>query len=158
MLLSFLSPALPQPSHPSGTNVNLLQPPAGIHYLSWVHNPSTLNSDVNKLVRLAKRLPDKANIFYRELHRVRSAALAYGCPELLQKIHQLILVQFEHQATAAASCTTRPPTQTSNPTGVLGARISTASLTPASRTGARAVEPHLDNLRQLMLNTRFNES
>lgn len=58
-------------------------------YVSWVSSPSML-TDVNKVLRLGRRLPEKSHVFFKELSRVCSAALAYGCPDLLGHISRLI--------------------------------------------------------------------
>ncbi|GAA51687.1 UPF0464 protein C15orf44 [Clonorchis sinensis] len=62
-------------------------------YVSWV-SPTSLLSEVNKVLRLGRRLPEKSAIFFKELARLRSAALAYGCPELL--VHVAHLTESAH--------------------------------------------------------------
>ncbi|KAF7258680.1 hypothetical protein EG68_04022 [Paragonimus skrjabini miyazakii] len=57
-------------------------------YVSWVCSASLI-ADVNKLLRLGRRLPEKSTLFFKELTKVRSAALAYGCPDLLEQIASL---------------------------------------------------------------------
>ena len=49
----------------------------------WVRKGG-LTSDVQKILRHARKLPDKTPSFYKELNRVRRAALMYGFPELLE--------------------------------------------------------------------------
>ncbi|CAL8108835.1 unnamed protein product [Calicophoron daubneyi] len=72
-----------------------------IRYVSWV-SPASLSADVNKVLRLGRRLPEKANLFFKELGRVKSTALAYGCPELLTEIARLTLAAHEHHAGSPA--------------------------------------------------------
>ncbi|KER28318.1 hypothetical protein T265_04847 [Opisthorchis viverrini] len=70
--------------------------PAGsepFRYVSWV-SPTSLLSEVNKVLRLGRRLPEKSALFFKELARLRSAALAYGCPELL--VHVAHLTESAH--------------------------------------------------------------
>ncbi|KAA3675214.1 uncharacterized protein DEA37_0000750 [Paragonimus westermani] len=57
-------------------------------YVSWVSSASLI-ADVNKVLRLGRRLPEKSTLFFKELTKVRSAALAYGCPDLLEQIGNL---------------------------------------------------------------------
>ncbi|VDL97492.1 unnamed protein product [Schistocephalus solidus] len=60
-------------------------------YVNWVHSPHGPTNDVNKVVRLAKRLPEKSAVFFKELNRVKAAALACGWPSLLSALYGLIL-------------------------------------------------------------------
>lgn len=43
----------------------------------WL-DPESVQADVQKIVRHAKRSPDKAPHFYKELNRIRRAAISYG--------------------------------------------------------------------------------
>jgi len=49
----------------------------------WI-KPTGLQSDIQKVVRHAKKLPDKLLQFYKELNRTRRAALSFGFLELLE--------------------------------------------------------------------------
>ncbi|KAL7055143.1 hypothetical protein AAHC03_024475 [Spirometra sp. Aus1] len=60
-------------------------------YVNWVHSPHGPTNDINKVVRLAKRLPEKSAVFFKELNRVKAAALACGWPSLLSTLYALIL-------------------------------------------------------------------
>ncbi|CAH8658040.1 unnamed protein product [Dicrocoelium dendriticum] len=66
--------------------------PAGatepFRYVSWVSSPS-MQTDVNKVLRLGRRLPEKSHLFFKELSRICSVSLAYGCPDLLGHIARL---------------------------------------------------------------------
>jgi Integrator complex subunit 14 len=48
----------------------------------WIRQ-SSLQSDIQKVLRHAKKLPEKTQHFYKELNRIRRAALAFGFVELL---------------------------------------------------------------------------
>jgi hypothetical protein len=47
------------------------------------HFVSSLQSDIQKILRNARKLPDKTPHFYKELNRLKRAALALGFNELL---------------------------------------------------------------------------
>jgi len=49
----------------------------------WLR-PGGIPSDVAKITRHARKLPDKVQSFYKEVNRVRRAALQYGFPALLR--------------------------------------------------------------------------
>ncbi|TPP62735.1 hypothetical protein FGIG_10002 [Fasciola gigantica] len=82
--LSYVSdPAIP------GCPVSISTVPTeSFRYVSWV-SPATLTADVNKLLRLGRRLPDKAPLFFKEFVKLRTAALAYGCLEILNDVVEL---------------------------------------------------------------------
>jgi hypothetical protein len=48
----------------------------------WIRNAS-LQQDIQKIVRLAKRLPEKSSNFYKELSRFRKAAASFGFYEIM---------------------------------------------------------------------------
>lgn len=48
----------------------------------WL-DPESVQADVHKIVRHAKRAPEKALNFYRELNRIRRAAISYGFYDIL---------------------------------------------------------------------------
>lgn len=48
----------------------------------WL-DPESVQADVQKIVRHAKRSPDKAPQFYKELNRIRRAAISYGFYDVL---------------------------------------------------------------------------
>lgn len=48
----------------------------------WL-DPESVQADVQKIVRHAKRSPDKAPHFYKELNRIRRAAISYGFYDVL---------------------------------------------------------------------------
>lgn len=48
----------------------------------WL-DPESVQADVQKIVRHAKRAPDKAPHFYKELNRIRRAAISYGFYDVL---------------------------------------------------------------------------
>jgi hypothetical protein len=49
----------------------------------WIRHAS-LQSDIQKVLRHAKKLPEKTLHFYKELNRIRRAALSFGFVELLE--------------------------------------------------------------------------
>jgi len=51
----------------------------------WI-KPTGLQSDIQKVVRHAKKLPDKLMQFYKELNRTRRAALSFGFLDLLEAL------------------------------------------------------------------------
>ncbi|XP_030833071.1 integrator complex subunit 14 [Strongylocentrotus purpuratus] len=55
----------------------------------WIKN-SNLQSDVQKILRYARKLPDKTQVFYKELNRLRRAALSFGMQDFLEGISQLL--------------------------------------------------------------------
>jgi hypothetical protein len=55
----------------------------------WIKNTG-LQADIQKILRTAKRLPEKLQHFYKELNRLRSAVLALGFYELLEAIALLL--------------------------------------------------------------------
>ncbi|KAH8412045.1 hypothetical protein KR222_007525 [Zaprionus bogoriensis] len=72
----------------------------------WIRQAS-LQSDVQKVLRHAKKMPDKTQHFYKELNRIRRAALALGFVELLEAL-ALLLEKENAQLTlngASAECT-----------------------------------------------------
>lgn len=60
----------------------------------WIKHAS-LQSDIQKVLRHAKKLPEKTMHFYKELNRIRRAALSIGFCELLDTL----AVIFEKEAT-----------------------------------------------------------
>ncbi|XP_031617917.1 integrator complex subunit 14 [Contarinia nasturtii] len=59
----------------------------------WIKQAG-LQSDIQKLLRHAKKLPEKTQQFYKELNRIRRAALSLGFVELLEALSTL----FEREA------------------------------------------------------------
>ncbi|KAA0197576.1 hypothetical protein FBUS_09038 [Fasciolopsis buskii] len=82
--LSYVSDSA-TPNCPTSSSIVPAEP---FRYLSWV-SPTTLSADVNKLLRLGRRLPDKATLFFKEFLKLRTAALAYGCSEILNDVVEL---------------------------------------------------------------------
>uniref|UniRef100_A0A672YAB5 Integrator complex subunit 14 n=1 Tax=Sphaeramia orbicularis TaxID=375764 RepID=A0A672YAB5_9TELE len=70
-----------------------LQPPVKRSYAQnvtvWI-KASGLQTDVQKILRNARKLPDKTQTFYKELNRLRKAALAFGFWELLKGVAELL--------------------------------------------------------------------
>lgn len=48
----------------------------------WIRN-SSIQSDIQKIIRLGKRLPEKMSNFYKELSRFRKAAASFGFYDLM---------------------------------------------------------------------------
>uniref|UniRef100_A0AAR2JML7 Integrator complex subunit 14 n=1 Tax=Pygocentrus nattereri TaxID=42514 RepID=A0AAR2JML7_PYGNA len=55
----------------------------------WI-KASGLQTDVQKILRNARKLPEKTQTFYKELNRLRKAALAFGFWELLKCVAELL--------------------------------------------------------------------
>ncbi|CAL4122345.1 unnamed protein product, partial [Meganyctiphanes norvegica] len=55
----------------------------------WVRQGG-LQSDIQKILRHARKLPDKTQSFYKELNRLRRAAISYGFPELLEGLANVL--------------------------------------------------------------------
>ncbi|XP_041364746.1 integrator complex subunit 14-like [Gigantopelta aegis] len=55
----------------------------------WI-KPSGLQADLQKVLRHARKLPDKQQQFYKELNRIRRAALAFGFYELLEAMAAML--------------------------------------------------------------------
>lgn len=55
----------------------------------WI-KASGLQTDVQKILRNARKLPEKTQTFYKELNRLRKAALALGFWELLRGVAELL--------------------------------------------------------------------
>uniref|UniRef100_A0A183ASW3 IntS14_C domain-containing protein n=1 Tax=Echinostoma caproni TaxID=27848 RepID=A0A183ASW3_9TREM len=93
-------PETAAPACPGGAGT--VPPAEPFRYVSWV-SPTTLTVDVNKLLRLGRRLPDKAALFFKEFTRLRTAALAYGCPDLLNEVVELTKASYPAFADGTAS-------------------------------------------------------
>jgi len=59
------------------------------NFTSW-SRPNTMQLDLSKFQRLGKKLPEKAQAFYKELNRIRRASISYGCRDLVQTLIQLL--------------------------------------------------------------------
>ncbi|XP_016997822.2 integrator complex subunit 14 [Drosophila takahashii] len=68
----------------------------------WIRQAS-LQSDVQKVLRHAKKMPDKTQHFYKELNRIRRAALALGFVELLEALAMLLEKECAHLSLNGAS-------------------------------------------------------
>jgi len=55
----------------------------------WIKQ-SRLYSDIQKVLRLAKKLPDKANNFYKELNKFRKAATTIGFTQILEGMSKIL--------------------------------------------------------------------
>ncbi|XP_077323832.1 integrator complex subunit 14 isoform X1 [Lithobates pipiens] len=70
-----------------------LQPKAKRSYAQnvtvWI-KPSGLQTDVQKILRNARKLPEKTQTFYKELNRLRKAALAFGFLDLLKGVSDML--------------------------------------------------------------------
>ncbi|XP_064607763.1 integrator complex subunit 14-like [Liolophura sinensis] len=55
----------------------------------WI-KPSGLQADLQKVLRHARKLPDKQQQFYKELNRIRRAALSFGFVELLDAMANML--------------------------------------------------------------------
>jgi len=59
----------------------------------WIRNQG-LQADVQKIIRLAKRLPEKAGNFYKELSRFRKAAASFGFYEAMTGLATILDKEF----------------------------------------------------------------
>ncbi|VVC30981.1 Hypothetical protein CINCED_3A003117 [Cinara cedri] len=57
--------------------------------LVWIKEAS-LQTDIHRILRQARKIPDKVLSFYKELNRIRKAAIAYGFKDLLTGIANLL--------------------------------------------------------------------
>ncbi|XP_038072885.1 integrator complex subunit 14-like isoform X2 [Patiria miniata] len=55
----------------------------------WIR-PNSLQTDIQKILRYARKLPEKTQVFYKELNRLRRAALSLGMTELLSGMSQML--------------------------------------------------------------------
>jgi len=55
----------------------------------WI-KPDRLQTDIQKILRHARKLPDKMQNFYKELNRLRKAALSFGFMELLEGMSNML--------------------------------------------------------------------
>lgn len=55
----------------------------------WI-KPDRLQTDIQKILRHARKLPDKMQNFYKELNRLRKAALSFGFLELLEGMGNML--------------------------------------------------------------------
>ncbi|XP_072291469.1 integrator complex subunit 14 isoform X1 [Eucyclogobius newberryi] len=94
---SHLGPISEAPENPYGEDDSKspfpVQPPVKRSYAQnvtvWI-KASGLQTDVQKILRNARKLPDKTQTFYKELNRLRKAALAFGFCELLKGVADLL--------------------------------------------------------------------
>ncbi|KAL0968884.1 hypothetical protein UPYG_G00273150 [Umbra pygmaea] len=95
--MSQLGPISDAPENPYGEDDSRspfpLQPQAKRSYAQnvtvWI-KASGLQTDVQKILRNARKLPEKTQTFYKELNRLRKAALAFGFWELLKGVAELL--------------------------------------------------------------------
>lgn len=55
----------------------------------WI-KPTGLQTDIQKILRHARKLPEKIQHFYKELNRLRKAALAFGFHDLLEGLSAIL--------------------------------------------------------------------
>ncbi|VDD77635.1 unnamed protein product [Mesocestoides corti] len=65
-------------------------------YVDWVHAPNGPTNDIGKILRLSKRLPEKSDLFFKELTRLKAAALALGWPDLLVTLKELLMENLQY--------------------------------------------------------------
>lgn len=69
----------------------------------WIRQ-SGLLSDIQKVLRHAKKLPDKTQQFYKELNRIRRNALSLGFFELLDALAMIFDLEIAALANANPDC------------------------------------------------------
>lgn len=80
---SLLNAELPQPIRDKINSSNRKQLRSySSNNVIWL-NPESVQADIQKIVRHAKRSPDKATYFFKELNRIRRAAISYGFYDVL---------------------------------------------------------------------------
>uniref|UniRef100_A0A0V0G936 Integrator complex subunit 14 n=1 Tax=Triatoma dimidiata TaxID=72491 RepID=A0A0V0G936_TRIDM len=57
--------------------------------VAWIRQPG-LQSDIQKILRHARKLPEKTQQFYKELNRVRKAAICLGFTSLIEGLANLL--------------------------------------------------------------------
>ncbi len=72
-----------------GTSSGIRKPSYSSSPVVWIR-PSSLQSDVQKILRHARKLPDKTQHFYKELNRLRRNALCIGS-EFLDFFHSRLI-------------------------------------------------------------------
>ncbi|XP_050432103.1 integrator complex subunit 14 [Adelges cooleyi] len=60
--------------------------------LVWIKEAG-LQADIQKILRQARKMPDKIQSFYKELNRIRKAAIAYSFTDLLVNIADLLDIE-----------------------------------------------------------------
>ncbi|XP_055917120.1 integrator complex subunit 14 [Eupeodes corollae] len=70
------------------------------NFVIWIKH-SSLQSDIQKVLRHAKKIPEKTQHFYKELNRIRRAALSIGFIELMEILASI----FEKELIALPSTT-----------------------------------------------------
>ncbi|KAG5839540.1 hypothetical protein ANANG_G00206040 [Anguilla anguilla] len=76
-------PLQPKSKRSYAQNVTVWIKPSGLQH-------AVLQTDVQKILRNARKLPEKTQTFYKELNRLRKAALAFGFWELLKGVAELL--------------------------------------------------------------------
>ncbi|OQR77074.1 UPF0464 protein C15orf44-like, partial [Tropilaelaps mercedesae] len=70
-----------------------LKPPEKPSYsqnsVVWIRTTG-LQADIQKILRHARKLPEKIHNFYKELNRVRRAAISYGFTDLLEALSSIL--------------------------------------------------------------------
>ncbi|XP_030382991.1 integrator complex subunit 14 [Scaptodrosophila lebanonensis] len=113
----------------------------------WIRQAS-LQSDVQKVLRHAKKMPDKTQHFYKELNRIRRAALALGFVELLEALAMLLekecaqltlngantecTLQLQHAATELRKTSNRDIKSTIVPLQKVGGTVDAGAATAAT--------------------------
>lgn len=95
--LDHLAPVSDFPEHPYGDEDNKtpfpVRPKEKRSYAQscvvWI-KAIGLQADLQKVIRHARKLPDKQQQFYKELNRIRKAALSFGFIDLLEAIAHML--------------------------------------------------------------------
>jgi len=56
---------------------------------AWMTSPG-INADIQKLLRTARKLPDKNQQFYKELNRMRRWAMTIGFEDFIESLAQVL--------------------------------------------------------------------
>lgn len=100
--MKYLGPKSPEVGDPrvqSSVAVETSQFPVGPSHLPSFHTPSNLfwvkesvlQTDVSKVIRYSRKLPDKEASLLKELNKLRLVALTYCMPELLEVICSILM-------------------------------------------------------------------
>jgi len=83
--MGLLEDALPGESYGFPVKTEKKSYSSSTSIISWIRE-SSLQSDIQKILRHAKKMPEKTSHFYKELNRIRKNAQSLGFTELLNAV------------------------------------------------------------------------
>ena len=57
--------------------------------IAWTQD-QWISNDISKVTRAAKKLPERQQNFYKEINKIRKAALSYGFPDLIDALAEVL--------------------------------------------------------------------